>query len=79
MPPVTALNQLCSPLLPHTQNDLCYGPDTTTSCHYAVVESEHPYKPATISHYKVKKKKLDRVSLQTAYLNLIRMSSDVIF
>uniref|UniRef100_T1JCF5 RCR-type E3 ubiquitin transferase n=1 Tax=Strigamia maritima TaxID=126957 RepID=T1JCF5_STRMM len=26
---------------------------STTSCHYAVVESDHPYKPATVSHYKV--------------------------
>ncbi|KAG1690691.1 E3 ubiquitin-protein ligase MYCBP2 [Nymphon striatum] len=53
LPPVTTLNQLCSPLLPNSQNDVCYGPDTTNSCHYAVVESEHPYKPATVSHYKV--------------------------
>ena len=26
----------------------------TTSQHYAVIESDHPYKPASVSNYKVK-------------------------
>lgn len=57
LPPVAYLNNSLSriktpPVLASesTSHDinLC-----TTSNHYAIVESDHPYKPATVSNYKV--------------------------
>jgi len=52
LPAVANLNNHISPPPPAAEP----GTDingATTSQHYAVVESEHPYKPATVSQYKV--------------------------
>ncbi len=34
-------------------NSLFEGFGNTTSQHYSVVESDHPYKPASVANYKV--------------------------
>ncbi|XP_063160582.1 E3 ubiquitin-protein ligase MYCBP2 isoform X7 [Candoia aspera] len=62
LPPVAVLNQRYTPpsFNPNQSTDSATGnqPEQglsacTTSNHYAVVESEHPYKPACVTHYKV--------------------------
>ncbi|XP_039221567.1 E3 ubiquitin-protein ligase MYCBP2 isoform X6 [Crotalus tigris] len=62
LPSVAVLNQKYTPLAfnPNQSTDSTTGnqPEqglsaSTTSNHYAVIESEHPYKPACITHYKV--------------------------
>ncbi|KAM6446158.1 E3 ubiquitin-protein ligase MYCBP2 isoform 3-T4 [Liasis olivaceus] len=62
LPSVAVLNQKYTPLAfnPNQSTDSATGnqPEQglsacTTSNHYAVIESEHPYKPACITHYKV--------------------------
>ena len=62
LPPISQLNTiLChqgtppSPtsLHPPDSTVLLEGGGNTTSQHYTVVESEHPYKPATVANYKV--------------------------
>ncbi|XP_072784099.1 E3 ubiquitin-protein ligase MYCBP2 isoform X17 [Taeniopygia guttata] len=62
LPSVAVLNQKYAPpaFNPNQSTDSTTGnqPEQglsacTTSNHYAVVESEHPYKPASVTHYKV--------------------------
>ncbi|XP_025027421.1 E3 ubiquitin-protein ligase MYCBP2 isoform X2 [Python bivittatus] len=62
LPSVAVLNQKYTPLAfnPNQSTDSATGnqPEQglsacTTSSHYAVIESEHPYKPACVTHYKV--------------------------
>ncbi|XP_074945271.1 E3 ubiquitin-protein ligase MYCBP2 isoform X46 [Phalacrocorax aristotelis] len=62
LPSVAVLNQKYAPpaFNPNQSTDSTTGnqPEQglsacTTSNHYAVVESEHPYKPACVTHYKV--------------------------
>lgn len=62
LPSVAVLNQKYTPLAfnPNQSTDSTTGnqPEQglsacTTSNHYAVIESEHPYKPACVTHYKV--------------------------
>ncbi|OPJ66985.1 E3 ubiquitin-protein ligase MYCBP2 isoform A [Patagioenas fasciata monilis] len=62
LPSVAVLNQKYAPpaFNPNQSTDSTTGnqPEQglsacTTSSHYAVVESEHPYKPACVTHYKV--------------------------
>lgn len=50
LPPVSNLNNYITPPRETEEPEMNGG---TTSHHYAVVESDHPYKPATVSHYKV--------------------------
>ncbi|XP_033112056.1 E3 ubiquitin-protein ligase MYCBP2-like [Anneissia japonica] len=60
LPLVTAVNLQTDPPLNYSSangqsGDIMTDSNAvTTSNHYAVVESDHPYKPATVSHYKVK-------------------------
>lgn len=63
LPSVAVLNQKYTPpaFNPNQSTDSTTGnqPEQglsacTTSNHYAVVESEHPYKPACVTHYKVR-------------------------
>jgi hypothetical protein len=61
LPLISALNISSSPRPP--LGDLNTHPDgNTTSQHYAVVESEHPYKPATVSNQKVSLECYPRIS-----------------
>ncbi|KAM7178271.1 E3 ubiquitin-protein ligase MYCBP2 isoform 8-T8 [Macrochelys suwanniensis] len=62
LPSVAVLNQKYAPpsFNPNQSTDSTTGnqPEqglsaATTSNHYAVIESEHPYKPACVTHYKV--------------------------
>ena len=60
LPPIAQLNsQLCqqvapaSPTLPLEGSLETSVEANTTSQHYAIVESDHPYKPATVANYKV--------------------------
>lgn len=62
LPSVAILNQKYAPpaFNPNQSTDSTTGnqPEQglsacTTSNHYAVIESEHPYKPACVMHYKV--------------------------
>lgn len=62
LPSVAILNQKYAPpaFNPNQSTDSTTGnqPEQglsacTTSNHYAVIESEHPYKPACVTHYKV--------------------------
>ncbi|XP_071483043.1 E3 ubiquitin-protein ligase MYCBP2-like [Diadema antillarum] len=60
LPPVAAINQQFAPPTPpvNQSTDSCSGPSAdihtiTTSMHYALVESDHPYKPATVANYRV--------------------------
>ncbi|XP_075447064.1 E3 ubiquitin-protein ligase MYCBP2 isoform X9 [Ascaphus truei] len=61
LPSVAVLNQKYAPptFNPNQSTDSTTGnqPEQlcacTTSSHYAVLESEHPYKPASVMHYKV--------------------------
>ncbi|XP_041463237.1 E3 ubiquitin-protein ligase MYCBP2-like isoform X3 [Lytechinus variegatus] len=61
LPPVASINQQFAPPTPpvNQSTDSCNGQSAadvhtiTTSMHYAVVESDHPYKPATVANYKV--------------------------
>lgn len=62
LPAVSALNQKYAPptFNPNQSTDSTTGnqPEQglsacTTSSHYAVVESDHPYKPASVTQYKV--------------------------
>ena len=55
LPPVTSLiNHICPP--PPKVCDLIESNNGgTTSQHYAILESDHPYKPATVANYKVGK------------------------
>ncbi|XP_067419374.1 E3 ubiquitin-protein ligase MYCBP2 isoform X7 [Emydura macquarii macquarii] len=62
LPSVAVLNQKYAPpsFNPNQSTDSTTGnqPEqglsaSTTSNHYAVIESEHPYKPACVTHYKV--------------------------
>lgn len=62
LPSVAVLNQKYAPpaFNPNQSTDSTTGnqPEQglsacTTSNHYAVVESDHPYKPASVTHYKV--------------------------
>lgn len=62
LPPVATLNQKYAPpaFNPNQSTDSATGnqPDQglsacTTSNHYAAVESDHPYKPASVSQLKV--------------------------
>lgn len=53
LPHVTALN-LLNTLKSGQSSQQDYLPSVTTTSHYYTwLESEHPYKPATVSHYKV--------------------------
>ncbi|XP_071950592.1 E3 ubiquitin-protein ligase MYCBP2-like isoform X2 [Antedon mediterranea] len=60
LPLVTAVNLQTDPPLNYSSTNGQSGDlmtdsnSVTTSSHYAVVESDHPYKIATVSHYKVK-------------------------
>lgn len=63
LPSVAVLNQKYAPpaFNPNQSTDSTTGnqPEQglsacTTSSHYAVIESEHPYKPACVTHYKVR-------------------------
>lgn len=56
LPAVASLNNHISPA-PEMDEPATEINGGTTSQHYAIVESEHPYKPATVSHYKVKGQK----------------------
>ncbi|XP_030837055.1 E3 ubiquitin-protein ligase MYCBP2 [Strongylocentrotus purpuratus] len=61
LPPVASINQQFAPPTPpvNQSTDSCNGQSAadihtiTTSMHYAVVECDHPYKPATVANYKV--------------------------
>ncbi|XP_074101339.1 MYC binding protein highwire isoform X2 [Cotesia typhae] len=57
LPHVAGLNLLTamgmSQVSQESDNQLHTSSPTTTSHHYTWVESEHPYKPASVSHYKV--------------------------
>ncbi|XP_035682944.1 E3 ubiquitin-protein ligase MYCBP2-like isoform X1 [Branchiostoma floridae] len=60
LPAVASLNQRYAPPPPilnqsaqSIEATLLEGNTNTTSAHYAMVESEHPYKPATVAHYKI--------------------------
>uniref|UniRef100_A0A8C9U137 RCR-type E3 ubiquitin transferase n=1 Tax=Scleropages formosus TaxID=113540 RepID=A0A8C9U137_SCLFO len=62
LPTISALNQKYMPpaFNPNQSTDSTMGVPAeqglstgTTSSHYAVVESEHPYKPSAVTHYKV--------------------------
>jgi E3 ubiquitin-protein ligase MYCBP2 len=50
LPEVAQLNTLSPPPLPTPEVPPENG---TTSQHYAIVESDHPYKPASVFNYKV--------------------------
>lgn len=57
LPHISALNQISAMGTSQISQDSeiqshCLPP-ATTSQHYTWLESEHPYKPATVSHYKV--------------------------
>ena len=63
LPPISQLNcqlgpQLalpassCSVLPPDSENGNPVEPNTTSQ-HYAIVESDHPYKPASVASYRV--------------------------
>ena len=53
VPHVAALNNLSLVTQTTEVSDTVQGNHTTTSSHYATVESEHPYKPATVVCYRV--------------------------
>ena len=55
LPHVAALNLLSgsSQIAQDTEMQIPSTSPITTSTHYTWLESEHPYKPATVSHYKV--------------------------
>ncbi|XP_064637403.1 E3 ubiquitin-protein ligase MYCBP2-like isoform X3 [Lineus longissimus] len=55
LPPAAALNSQGLPASPKHRSlePGASQENTTTSQHYAVVESDHPYKPATVANYKV--------------------------
>ena len=55
LPHVAALNLLSgSSQVPNdSEMQMHFTSPITTSTHYTWVESEHPYKPATVSYYKV--------------------------
>lgn len=50
LPEVAQLNTLSPRYIPAPEVCLENG---TTSQHYAIIESDHPYKPASVSNYKV--------------------------
>lgn len=52
LPAVANINNKISPPPPNIDSTVEVN-GGTTSHHYAVVESDHPYKPATVSNYKV--------------------------
>ena len=52
LPHVSALNNLSLATQKCNDSDLSEDAHTTTSQHYAWVESDHPYKSSTVSHYK---------------------------
>jgi hypothetical protein len=55
LPPAATLNSHGLPSSPKHRSlePGALQENTTTSQHYAVVESDHPYKPATVANYKV--------------------------
>ncbi|XP_076065953.1 MYC binding protein highwire isoform X3 [Oratosquilla oratoria] len=53
LPHVAALNNLILATQKNAVTETIEGCHTTTSHHYAWVESDHPYKPATVSNYRV--------------------------
>ncbi|RLU27103.1 hypothetical protein DMN91_000902 [Ooceraea biroi] len=57
LPHVAALNLLStmgtSQISQDSETQSHFAPPVTTSHHYTWLESEHPYKPATVSYYKV--------------------------
>lgn len=50
LPEVAQLNTLSPRYIPAPDVS---SEDGTTSQHYAIIESDHPYKPASVSNYKV--------------------------
>lgn len=50
LPEVAQLNTLSPRYIPAPE--VC-SENGTTSQHYAIIESDHPYKPASVSNYKV--------------------------
>lgn len=55
LPHVAALNLLSGPSSVSQDNEMQmhFTSPITTSTHYTWLESEHPYKPATVTQYKV--------------------------
>lgn len=57
LPHVAALNLLSamgtSQISQDSETQSHFAPPVTTSHHYTWLESDHPYKPATVSYYKV--------------------------
>ena len=67
LPPICAINSLASEASYQQEDPTKPAPNgnehllngfsndvTTTSQHYATIESDHPYKPAGVANYKVK-------------------------
>nr|XP_022909947.1 E3 ubiquitin-protein ligase MYCBP2 isoform X2 [Onthophagus taurus] len=57
LPHIAALNLIAGSTIPDCMGSTNFDLDNninTTSQHYACVQSEHPYKPATVSNYRVK-------------------------
>lgn len=54
LPHVAALNLLAGPSsISQDETQMHFSSPITTSTHYTWLESEHPYKPATVTQYKV--------------------------
>lgn len=87
LPSVAILNQKYAPpaFNPNQSTDSTTGnqPEQglsacTTSNHYAVIESEHPYKPACVMHYKVGSDPRESFSLKLGLMFHSDISKDTL-